>query len=328
MKIITIDTGTTNSRITLWEHDQVVSRVAREVGVRDTAKDGNNQRLKKAIKASIDEILVQHELDLHDTVILASGMITSNVGLLEIPHLTAPAGLKELAHAIVPRVVADVVDKEIWFVSGVKNDIPKVTMDNFEEMDVMRGEEVETIGLIHRMKIQGPAVIILPGSHTKIISIDEQNRITGCLTSLAGELISEITRNTIISNALQKSMAHSFDAYYCLKGFETATKTGLNRSGFSIRILDQFTDLTVNEKANFLLGAVLADDLKALKNSRAIQASADTKVIIAGKDMLKDAFSCIMKHDNYFSEITVADTAVLKDLAGAGIIQIYREKIK
>ncbi|MDK2933835.1 MAG: 2-dehydro-3-deoxygalactonokinase, partial [Clostridiales bacterium] len=38
---ITIDTGTTNTRVTLWKNQEVIDKVSREVGVRNTAIDGN-----------------------------------------------------------------------------------------------------------------------------------------------------------------------------------------------------------------------------------------------------------------------------------------------
>ncbi|HZG58301.1 2-dehydro-3-deoxygalactonokinase [Paenibacillus sp.] len=323
MFILTLDTGTTNSRVTLWKDGEAVGRVSREVGVRDTAKDGHNQRLKATLRELIETVLSEHSIALNDvTTILASGMITSNVGLVEIPHLVAPVSMQDLAKALVPRLIADVVEKEIWFAPGIKNPVSNVTLDNCEAMDIMRGEEVEAFGLLRRLNMQGPAVLILPGSHTKIVSIDEQNRITGCVTSLAGELISEITRNTLISNALQKSMATEFDPSYVLKGFETSRRAGLARTCFTVRILDQFTDATVNEKANFLLGAVLADDLEALKHSEAIEAPEHASIVIAGKEILSKALACILAHDRTFQRVSVVSGDALNDLAGFGMIQL------
>jgi len=323
MYILTIDTGTTNSRVTLWKENIVIDKAAREVGVRDTAIDGHNQRLKTAVKNAIDDVLARNSITMGEiTRILASGMITSNVGLTEVPHLTAPVAAADLAAGMVEKQLPDVSEKGIWFVPGVKNGISPVTIDNCEEMDIMRGEEAETFGLAERLHLQGPAVIILPGSHTKFVALDEQNQITGCLTSLAGELLSVITHHTIIANALDKSFASQFDKEMVQKGYETSKRAGLNRTCFTIRILDQFTGLTVNQKANFLLGAVLADDIRALKESCALRVSPDSQIVIAGKDMLRDAFAAVLETDGYFSRVTVADDDHLRDLAGFGVIHL------
>ena len=49
--IITIDGGTTNTRCILWDNRRNrVGEERREVGVRNTAIDGNNERLKQAVK--------------------------------------------------------------------------------------------------------------------------------------------------------------------------------------------------------------------------------------------------------------------------------------
>ena len=321
MYIITLDTGTTNTRVTLWQDRIVKIRASREVGVRDTAVDGNNERLKAGVREAIRDVLNRSYISLDDVeVILASGMITSNVGLVEVPHLYAPAGKDELAENIAKRYLPDVIDKDIWFVPGIKNNIKEVTLENCEEMDIMRGEEAETISLIQRLNIQGPALIILPGSHSKYVSVDHNNKITGCLTSLAGELVSVITNHTILANALNKSFVSEFKKQYVLKGYDYSKRSGLSRTCFTIRILDQFTDLSYNDKANILLGIVLADDLKAIKNSKALTVSHDSKVYIAGKDILRDCLETLIREDNYFTSVKTVKSEELADLAGYGAI--------
>jgi 2-dehydro-3-deoxygalactonokinase len=324
---ITIDTGTTNTRVTLWKNQEVIDKVSREVGVRNTAIDGNNAKLKNAVKEAISEILDNNHLTLNEVnIILASGMITSNVGLVEIPHLWAPAGIEDLANGMVSHYISDVVDQEIWFVPGVKNNLREVTLENCEAMDIMRGEEVETIGLLERLNVKGPVLVILPGSHSKFVSVDKEGKITGCLTSLSGELISVITNNTIIASSLEHSLASEFNRKMVLAGYKNAEKAGLNRTIFSVRILDQFTDLSIEDKANFLLGAVLSADLKAMKNSSALAVSPESNVIIAGKDILKDAFKAIIEEDDYFKKVQVVSRQQMDNLAGFGALCIARKR--
>ncbi|MCC3358986.1 2-dehydro-3-deoxygalactonokinase [Bacillus sp. REN16] len=324
---ITIDTGTTNSRVTLWEDEMAIAKAFCEVGVRNTAIDGHNQQLQNSVKELIEDVLNQKKLTVKDiATIIGSGMITSNVGLVEVPHLLAPAGVEELASGMVPKMLPNIVDKEIWFIPGIKNNVPVVSVDNCEQMDIMRGEEVETIGLIERLRVEGPAVFVLPGSHSKFVSLNEENKMTGCLTSIAGELLSVITHNTIIADAVNKSFATDFQKELVLKGFENGTRVGVTRTAFSVRILSQFTYLTDNEKANFLLGVVLSGDIKAIKNSESLNVSQDTKVIIAGKDSMKDSFEAIVKEDGYFSEIKAVSSEDQRDLAGFGSICIAKRR--
>ncbi|MGA4923266.1 2-dehydro-3-deoxygalactonokinase, partial [Bacillus subtilis] len=65
----------------------------------------------------------------------------------------------------------------IWFIPGVKNAVATVDVENIDAMDVMRGEEVETFGLLMQHNVKGPALIVLPGSHSKFILTDEKKQI-------------------------------------------------------------------------------------------------------------------------------------------------------
>ena len=75
---ITIDGGTTNTRCILWNSSrQRIDEQKREVGVRNTAIDGNNSKLKNAVKECLEQLLEDHSLT-YDNInhIIASGMIT------------------------------------------------------------------------------------------------------------------------------------------------------------------------------------------------------------------------------------------------------------
>ena len=55
---ITIDGGTTNTRCILWNSSrQRIDEQKREVGVRNTAIDGNNSKLKNAVKECLSSCL-------------------------------------------------------------------------------------------------------------------------------------------------------------------------------------------------------------------------------------------------------------------------------
>jgi 2-dehydro-3-deoxygalactonokinase len=327
MYAITIDTGTTNTRVYAWRNNEVVAEAFQPVGVRDTAISGSKQKLMQGVKAAIEEVLRKTGIqDSSEATFLASGMITSNVGLYEIPHLLAPAGLKELAAGMVKAEIPEVVDQPIWFVPGVKNNVPELNLDTCEAMDIMRGEEVEVIGIVEKLGLKGPAILFLPGSHSKIVRIDGENRITGCVTTIAGELLDVLTKHTILANALQNSFADDLDEALLRKGAEYAEKVGLGRACFTVRVLDMFCGKSVNEKANFLLGAVLRSDIYALKNSQALNAGPSMPVVVFGKKLLKEALVSLMKHDTFFTGpiYPVGDEVIA--IAGFGALTIARER--
>lgn len=327
MYAITIDTGTTNTRVSVWTHNEVVAEVFHSVGVRDTAITGSTQRLMNGVRQAILEVRQAANIqDQENVIYIASGMITSNMGLYELPHIATPAGVQELAKGMVSALIPEVSDQPIWFIPGVKTSAEQVTLDNCEAMDIIRGEEVEIVGMAAKLNIKGPAVLILPGSHSKFISIDAENRITGCITTLAGELLDVITQKTILANALKNSFANEINAKILLQGAQQAEKVGLGRTCFTVRILDLFSDLTINDKANFLLGAVLGTDLHAVKNSEALAVSSDMPVIIFGKKVLKEALAILVKNDPYFSGAITIVGDEHKSVAGFGALAIAKER--
>ena len=244
--IITIDTGTTNTRTFLWDENRnMIAGEKAEVGVRNTAIDGNNDRLKKAVHDCLERLLENNNLTYNNiSRVMACGMITSNVGLVEVPHVTAPAGLKELAQQAKSILLEDVCPLPILFIPGVKNGLPDINMENFAVMDIMRGEEVESIAIMDHFPKDKPYLLVLPGSHTKFVSVDKEGKMTGCLTTITGELLASITNDTIIADAVGRQFVNEadYDREMMLKGFVTSRDTGIGHACFSARILNMFVE--------------------------------------------------------------------------------------
>jgi 2-dehydro-3-deoxygalactonokinase len=326
--ILTIDTGTTNTRVSLWQDATVIAHSATEVGVRNTAMSGNKAELEAGVRSTILQTLEKANVAEADIdLILGSGMISSNVGLFELPHIPAPAGLNQLARGMVSVTIASVFSKPIYLVPGVKNVVENIGLHNCEAMDMMRGEEVEVMGVIDQLGVTGPAMLIMPGSHSKFVCIDEKNNIVGCVTTLAGELLYVITHNTILAKSLDSDFAEFINPEMLLAGAQSAQTIGLGRTCFNVRTLDQFTIYQRNDRANFLLGAILGADLLTLKNSTAIKMMPGTPVIICGKPIMKEALALLIKNDDYFSgKVTVVSDEMQEHLAGYGAIKVAKAR--
>lgn len=305
--IITIDGGTTNTRCILWNGKRKkIAEQKRSIGVRNTAIDGNNCKLKQAVKDCLENLLKEADLDYSSIYrIIASGMITSDVGIVEVPHKVAPLGMKELAQAIVKKEIPEVAPIPIYFIPGIKNQVFDINIYNYETMDIMRGEETESIALIHRFFRKRPMLLILPGSHNKFVTVDHQGRITGCLTSISGELLASITQNTILTKSVggQFVSEKSYDKEWVLRGYKNAYNTGLGRACFSGRILNLFGNVGEEKIANYILGASIAGDIYAVKNSRAICIERNMDVIVAGKEPLSQAIADILNEEKNFGRI-------------------------
>lgn len=320
--VVTVDTGTTNTRVYLWDKNRVCAASSKsEAGVRNTAVDGNNSRLKKAIHGCMEEVLNTAGITFQEVDrVIACGMITSNVGLVEIPHVPAPAGAEELAAGARSVLIEDVCPLPILFIPGVKNNIGEVTADNFEAMDMMRGEEVESLAILQSFPKGKKYLLVLPGSHTKFVSVDPDGKMTGCLTTITGELLACITNDTVIADAVGRRFVDEkdYDREMVLRGYEESSRVGLGRASFSARILNMFTEKDKKKLANFILGATLASDLQAVKNSGALAAGKECTVIVSGKNPLREAIVDILKHDRYFEHVEEYIPASSLPLSAAG----------
>lgn len=305
--VITLDTGTTNTRVVLWDHERhALASAKAPVGVRNTAIDGNTNALQAAVKGCIDQVLKDGGLTYEDIrVIIASGMITSNVGLVEIPHCVAPVGAEELADAVRMIRIPEVCPVPITFIPGIRNAVDPVDFSNYESMDMMRGEEVESVAVIESLPRGKSYLIVLPGSHMKFVSANEAGKVTGCLTSISGELLASITRDTIIADAVDRQFASdaTYDKEMVLLGYANARKTGIGRACFSGRILNTFAEKNKARLASYILGAVLQSDVQAIRNSGAVSVNSDTEVVVAGKGPLAQAMVDILQYDGYFSGV-------------------------
>ncbi|MEY8338056.1 2-dehydro-3-deoxygalactonokinase [Lachnospiraceae bacterium 62-35] len=332
--VVTVDTGTTNTRAFLWdEHQNMIANAKKEVGVRNTAIDGNNERLKKAVHDCIEELLGQAGITYRDiSKVMACGMITSNVGLTEVPHVSAPAGLKELADQAESILLEDVCPLPILFIPGVKNHMESITMNNFEMMDIMRGEEVESMAILDHFSKGKPYLLVLPGSHTKFVTVDEEGKLTGCLTTISGELLASITNDTVIADAVGRQFVaeEDYNREMVLKGFAEGYRMGIGRVCFSARILNLFVEKDKKKLANFILGAALANDVQAIRNSEALKVSNEMTVIVSGKNPFRQAVKDILEYDGYFAHIQefVPDSMLPLSAAGAYLVASAMEDRK
>lgn len=318
-----IDCGTTNLRVTIVDDaGQIAAQGKRPGGVRHTAIDGHNGRLKSMLADCIAQVLAEAGLTPEGiSRCIAYGMITSNVGLLEIPHLTAPASADDLHAGIRTELFPDVAPFPISFIPGVRNFSGQVTTENFSGMDMMRGEETEAVGLFGLLGMQRECVLILPGSHNKFVRMDAQGRILGCMTSISGELLDALTHHTILADAVDKAFAteQDYDAELACQGALECASSGLGRAAFAGRILSQLGRMESVRLRSYLLGAVLAQDVQALRGFTSD--AQDVQFLIAGKPPLQAAIADVVRTMGMREAVQV-DSAVTARMGLAGALRI------
>ncbi len=303
---ITIDGGTTNTRISLVKGGAVLANNKIPLGTRDCID--SITPFVQAIKSQIKSILNRHQLTENEiTAIIASGMITSEYGLHNVAHIEAPSGIKELHDAMQKKLIPEISNVPFFFIPGVKS-----VGDSLCDIDVMRGEETEIMGLI---RDTSDCVYVLPGSHTKIISLDGQMRISKIKTMLTGEMIAAFSGHTLLKATLNLD-AQGYDSEYLHIGYEYCNSHGLSDAMFKTRLLKTVLNKTDRQIYSFFLGAILTNEVEELKRIGCSQA------VIGGKMQIKNPLADLIRANTAIDVMCISDDAVEKSVP-FGAVKIF-----
>ena len=302
---ITIDGGTTSTRVNLFKNGEILDTVKLNIGARIAI--GNREEYTNAIKGAIDQIMFRNSTDNIERI-LASGMITSEFGLCNLPHIKTPAGIDELHDSMHEITIKEISDIPFVFMRGVKTDD-----EDIDGFDMMRGEETELMGIMHEK--YGECIYVLPGSHSKIIKTDNKGRITFFSTMLTGEMIASLSQHTILKDAVDLGV-NKIDRKYLLKGYEYAKTAGVNKALFKVRILKNNFNRSKEEVYSFFIGIILCDEI-----SNIIKSDVET-VVLGGKEQIKKAMALILK-EKTDKNIIEFDEKKVELSTSVGMVKIY-----
>lgn len=271
------DCGTTNSRFSIVDAGgTVVGKASTKIGVKDTAVQGSNRALKSGLVDLFTDTLKASGIAAGDIALaISSGMITSELGLLEIPHMPAPAGLAELTKGLTHLEGADrlAIEPELYLVRGVKNTPnppPGSPVNAVRPLDFMRGEETQMMGFlaIHGGGI--PTTVVNLSSHTKYINLDADGRIKGSVTTLSGQVYEAIVKETFIGKSVtETSSAHAGASEGELieamdSAYDIVRTAGLLRALVVPRFMDTLMTTDWRVRRRFVEACLIADDLSAM----------------------------------------------------------------
>src|SRR5215475_2444052 len=288
--LICVDAGTTNTRVWLTVGDQVVARAQAGVGVRDTARDGSSARLRNALRELINQVqgaALNRGCGQSPECVIAAGMITSPLGLAEIPHVTAPAGLNDLAAATGPHSFPEITGLPILLIPGVRSGPRSCDQDTAGTTDVMRGEETLVVGLAALGLLKPRSTLLNLGSHWKLIKLDPDARIESSVTSMTGELIHTAQTQTILASSVPPTRPTMIDRTWLDAGMREQRRSGLARALFCVRLLEQGSESSAEQRLSFLIGAFLASDMDALVSRGLFDSES---VVITGGGVIAEAW--------------------------------------
>ena len=197
------------------------------------------------------ETVIADWLDLESQPIIMTGMIGSRQGWVEAPYVSCPAAAADVAGGLV----------EVSWGKGRRGFIcPGLTcLDPYGVPDVMRGEEVQAIGLLASRGKEVTA-ICHPGTHSKHIAVKDGS-IVGFTTHMTGELFAVLCDHSILGRTMMKGPV-DWDAFD--EGIARAKEGGgLLHHIFGARTRVLTGGLRSDREADYLSGILIGHEILA-----------------------------------------------------------------
>jgi 2-dehydro-3-deoxygalactonokinase len=262
-KFLSCDWGTSTFRLRLIDAGTLknLAEERNDTGIAKTFKSWQEQgadiEARRAfyysvITAAIQKISKQLGVDLKGIPVIVSGMISSSIGMMELPYKEIPA-VVDGADLIIKRLLIDGSDNELIIISGIKT-----------ENDIIRGEETKVIGCASFFNDgSNERLIIFPGTHPKHVII-QNNKITGFKTYMTGEFFDLFTTHSILASSIEKSTG--FDKPSFKAGVENSLTGNLLQTTFEIRTNNILKKMPKESNYYYLSGLLVGTELKDLQN--------------------------------------------------------------
>ena len=240
---IIIDWGTTNFRAFALNHeDELIDTKSLSKGLLQIS-DG-------AFAESLQVILEDWIEDYKPLPIYMAGMVGSAKGWHQVEYSQTPASLNSIDDKAFRFTLPWQAPAVIF--AGVSH------MNDEEQPDVMRGDEIQIFGL---SIIQNAANFsaILPGTHSKHISY-EQNNIASFSSFMTGEMFSILLSHSLLGKEVPVTNGFQTDVF--LKGLNDVQNGKLTNKLFLNWSKRLFGQLKVAEVADYLSGMLIGYELQ------------------------------------------------------------------
>jgi 2-dehydro-3-deoxygalactonokinase len=217
-------------------------------------------------------------LDTHPCApVIASGMVGSRHGWREARYVRCPATPRDIATSL---VTVDAAGRPIHLAPGLSYE------DETGQPDVMRGEEVEILGVAHA----GVRLIVLPGSHSKWASVQE-GRVLRFKTFVTGELFAAIKDHTLAGSFARAAKPRPPGPAFAIavrRGAAAArgeARSGLIGALFGARSLPLMGKLAEDDAGDYLSGLLVGAEI-----TEARRVFADENPQLAGAQALVERY--------------------------------------
>ncbi|HEU5408875.1 MAG TPA: 2-dehydro-3-deoxygalactonokinase [Nitrospira sp.] len=283
--------GTTTTRVWLINGNHSIHRLEAPAGVRNTAIVGDNDRLKAVLRDLISRQQAYADGEgLDPRYVIGAGMLTSALGLREVPHVQGPISAEDLRNNVTAGEFPDVTQLPVMLVPGVKTGEALIEPWEVGKVDVIRGEETLCVGLLADNVLRPHSSVLNLGSHWKSIAVDQQGRIEKSLTSLSGELMLASQTDTILASSIPPGRPTVLNMAWVKHGMHEEQSSGLARTLFCVRLLELDARTSPIERLSYLIGGFVSQSLSVLLSKSMIR----KHVVICGSRGIADAWKCAL----------------------------------
>lgn len=256
-KFISCDWGTSNFRLRLVDFNslKVLSEIRTYLGIKKCYQLYSQQKVRSQQDFFAEYLLSQLEkLDLNgveNNYLVASGMLSSSIGMQELEYCKLPMAFS--GNELISNWLSIGGKLELLLISGARTN-----------SDVMRGEEIQAIGLTDYLPRDEKGILVLPGTHSKHILFDA-GRFIDFTTYMTGELFEVIGKHTILSASVEEvGWSPSFKDVF-VEGVKKGVANQQMASLFSIRANSLIHKTSSKENYYYLSGLLIGAELSQLK---------------------------------------------------------------
>ncbi len=292
-----VDWGSSSFRAYLFDDLNVIDSLETNGGIKTAPASDRSNHFQKQLKDTIG-----HWLKPGDEVLL-SGMITSVNGWVETPYLTCPVDCNRIIASLNTLSFDNLT---LRFVPGICQTTPTC--------DVMRGEEVQLLGLNNTRDTQ---LVVMPGTHSKWALLT-QGSLQRFRTIITGELF-----NTLLTNTLVGQLAKPDS--WCNETFTHAVTAGFHSQSivsdlFQCRSSILLKQLESEQVAAFLSGLLIGNEIREGIN---VSNTESESVILVGADKLCSKYHSAMEILD-MNVVKATPTGSYPDITAAGFANLIQ----
>jgi 2-dehydro-3-deoxygalactonokinase len=251
---ISCDWGTSNFRLRVVETSslKIVAEHKTNQGIKSLHEKITMQTAKKQTDFFADYLSTEISKlpkKYRNHIVVTAGMASANIGLYEMEYADFP--LNGNGDNLKWKYLKLLNNLEVLLISGAKT-----------TTGMMRGEEIQAVGLNEFLEPYSKGILILPGTHSKHLTYKNSQYIE-LKNFMTGELFEVLSQKSILSNSISKENTVINKTVF-LEGVELGLKGLLSESLFSVRARHILHHTSKEDNFYFLSGLLIGDEIKYL----------------------------------------------------------------